>query len=117
MGSVLVLFFFNDRLHILTDWLPGNRVLSILQDSEPLITDLALCQLTCYDLDTADVRIVKQKGDVRFKLSETHIEPKKYVVDSNLESGKVRLTFSIADSLATLINVAMPEKAVLCECD
>ncbi|NEN24083.1 hypothetical protein G3O08_11285 [Cryomorpha ignava] len=117
MGSVLVLFFFNDRLHILTDWLPGNRVLTVLQNSEPLITDKALCQLACFDLDTADVRLAKQKGDVRFKLSETHDEPKKYVVDSNLDPGKVRMTFSIADSLATLINVALPEKAVICECD
>lgn len=117
MGSALVVFFFNDRLHILTDWLPGNRVLSLLQASPPLITDRALCQLACFDLDTADVRVAKENGDVRFKLSETHIEPKKYVIDSNLKPGKLRLTFSIADSLATLINVAMPEKAVLCECD
>lgn len=117
MGSVLVLFFFNDRLHILTDWLPGNRVLSLLQASDPLFTEQALCQLACFDLDTADVRIAKQEGNVRFKLSETHIEPKNYVLDSNLEPGKVRMTFSIADSLATLISVTLPEKAVLCDCD
>lgn len=117
MGSALVFFFFNDRLHILTDWLPGNRVLTVLQKSEPLITDQALCQLDCFDLDTADVRAAKHNGNVRFKLSETRIEPKKYVVDSSLKQGKVRMTFSIADSLATLINVTLPEKAVLCECD
>lgn len=117
IGSLLVVFFFNDRLHILTDWLPGNRVLGLLQASEPLITDKALCQLTCFDLDTADVRMAKEKGNVRFKLSETHTEPKEYVVDINLQPEKVRMTFSIADSLATLINVALPEKAVLCNCD
>lgn len=117
MGSVLVMFFFNDRLHILTDWLPGNRVLTLLQASEPLFTEQALCQLECFDLDTADVRIAKQDGNVRFKLSETRLEPKNYVVDSNLEAGKVRMTFSISDSLATLISVSLPEEAVLCDCN
>ena len=117
MGTVLVVFFFNDRLHILTDWLPGNRVLALLQASEPLFTEQSLCQLACFDLDTADVRIAKHDGNVRFKLSETRVEPKNYVVDSNLEAGKVRMTFSISDSLATLISVSLPEEAVLCDCN
>ena len=117
MGSVFVFFVFNERLHILTDWLPGNRVLAVLQKSEPLFTEKALCQLACFNLDTADVRIVKTNGNVRFKFSETHVEPKQYVVDSKLNNEKVRMTFSISDSLATLVNVALPEKVVVCNCD
>ena len=117
MGSVLVFFFFNERLHILTDWLPGNRVLAVLQSSPPLFTEKSLCQLACFDLDTSDVRTLKTDGNVRFKLSETHVEPKQYVVDSKLNNEKVRMTFSITDSLATLVNVALPEKAVVCNCD
>lgn len=117
IGSVLVVFFFNDRLHILTDWLPEKRVRALLQASEPLFTDQALCQLACFELDTTDVRIVKEQGNVRFKLSDTRTDPKNYVLDSHLKPGKVRMTFSIADSLATLIKVDLPEKAVLCDCD
>ena len=117
MGCGLVFVFFNGRLNILTDWLPGNRVLTLLQNSEPLFTDHSLCQLQCFNLDTAAVRIAKYEGDVRFKLSETHEEPKQYVVDSELNSDKVRMTFSVNDSLATLVNVELPERAVLCDCD
>lgn len=117
MGCGLVFVFFNDRLNILTDWLPGKRVLKELQMSEPLFTEQALCQLTCFHLDTADVRTVKTNGNVRFKLSETRADPKQYVVDSKLDNEKVRMTFSIADSLATLVNVALPEKVVVCDCD
>jgi|SRR5690554_2421924 len=117
MGCGLVYVYFNERLNILTDWLPGNRVLTVLQRSEPLFTEQALCQLACFDLDTADVRTVKNDGNVRFKFSETRVEPKQYVVDSKLNNEKVRMTFSIADSLATLVNVALPEKVVLCNCD
>ena len=117
MGSVLVFFFFNERLHILTDWLPGNRVLKELQMSEPLFAEKALCQLACFKLDTADVRTAKINGNVRFKLSETRVDPKQYVVDSNLNNEKVRMTFSISDSLATLVNVALPERVVVCNCE
>ena len=117
MGCVLVFFFFNERLHILTDWLPGNRVLAVLQKSEPLYTETAHCQLACFGLDTTHVRMVKTNGDVRFKYSETQVDPKQYVVDSKLNNEKVRMTFSISDSLATLVNVALPEKVVMCACD
>ena len=117
LGCLVAYGFFHGRLSILTDWLPGNRVLKLLQKSEPLFTERALCQLACFNLDTSAVRIAKVEGDVRFKLSETHIEPKQYVVDADLKPEKVRMTFSISDSLATLINVDLPEKVVFCECE
>lgn len=117
LGCLLVFGIFNQRLNILTDWLPGNRVLGLIQNSEALYTEEARCQLACFDLDSTDVENVKSFGSVRFKMSETHGDPKKYVVDLKSGAQKMRMTFSISDSLATLIKVEMPEKVVICDCD
>lgn len=113
----MVFGIFNRRLNILTDWLPGNRVLGLIQNSESLYTDHALCELDCFNLDSTDVDNVKTFGNVRFKLSETHADPKKYVIDLKDGAEKMRMTFSISDSLATLVKVEMPEKVVVCHCD
>ncbi len=116
LGMALVAFFFKGRLSQLTSWLPGNRVRELLIESETRYTPEALCQLTCYQLDTADVSTMKATGDVVFKLSDTHSEPKHYVLDGNLHTRKVRMTFATADSVANLISVTLPETVVLCGC-
>lgn len=116
IGCALVALFFKGRLSTFTSWLPGNRVLELLRKSEAEYTPQALCQLECLGLDTADVRTVKNQGNVRFKLSEVREDPKTYVVDKTLDAHKVRMTFTAADSVATLIAVNRPEELVDCPC-
>jgi hypothetical protein len=118
LGLLLVFFFFHERLHLLTDWLPGNRVLLRLQLTDALFTPQALCQLECMGLDTADVRTLKHEGEVRFKYSDTHSEPMRYCVDHRFGDHLVRMTFD-ADSIAsTLSQVEQPnleKKECLCD--
>lgn len=117
MGLLLVVFFFNDRLNVLTDWLPGNRVLLRLQLTEAAYTPVALCQLGCLDLDTADVSLVKREGDVRFKYSDTRTEPKRYRVDHRFGDHLVRMTFDADDLSSTLTEVALPNASMDCTCE
>ncbi len=117
LGILLVIFFFNDRLHILTDWLPGNRVLLRLQLTEAAYTPVAMCQLHCLGLDTADVSLVKREGDVRFKYSDTRTEPKRYRVDHRFGERLVRMTFDADSVSSTLTEVDLPNAELRCTCD
>ncbi len=116
LGLVLVVFLFNDRMDSLTGWLPNSRVLLRLQLTEAAFTPEALCLLTCHGLDTSHVRTVKYQGDVRFKYSDTHSEPKRYRVDHRFGEHLVRMTFD-ADSVAsTLTQVERPNAPIDCAC-
>jgi hypothetical protein len=117
LGMGLVVFFFNDRLSLLTSWLPNDRVLLRLQMTEALYADSALCHLDCFSLDTADVSLVKKEGDVQFGLSETHETPMIYVVDKRINDRLVRMHFLATDSSSSLIQVEVPNDRINCDCD
>lgn len=116
LGGVLVVFFFQERLSVLTSWLPNNRVLFRLETTLVETTDLAICQLNCYDLDTAMVNYAFEEGDVQFGMSETRADPKVYIVDTRYEDRLVRLFFETADSSAILSRVEVPFESVSCDC-
>lgn len=116
IGSVLVFFFFEGRLKSLTNWMPNNRVLYRLQESPSTISDKALCQLNCFDLDTSAVRIIKTTGDVDFTNSQTKSEPMVYLIEETINSDLIQMEFEVRDSSNTLTNVRMPEIAGRCEC-
>lgn len=116
IGCALVALFFKGRLSSFTSWLPGNRVLELLRLSEAEYTPEALCQLECFGLDTADVSRIITDGRVKFSLSSTRVEPKKYVVDEEIDEQNVRVIFTSADSVATLISVDLPEELTDCPC-
>jgi hypothetical protein len=116
MGCVLVVFFFQDRLALLTSWLPNNRVLLRLEMTLDEVDERAFCELECVDLDTSVVRQVFRSGDVRFDLSETRTNPKNYVVDIRLDDRLCRFSFEVGDSTATLLRVTYPNDRVNCSC-
>ncbi len=116
LGCVVVVFMFNDRLSVLTAWMPNNRVLLRLQLTEVQYTDDALCQLKCFDLDTADVTVARKTGNVRFNLSETRVEPKIYVVDTRLHDHVVRMSFIASDTTSILSRVQVPLWQKSCDC-
>ncbi|MCA1762260.1 MAG: hypothetical protein ABR574_05735 [Cryomorphaceae bacterium] len=116
IGLVFVVFFFNDRISVLTDWMPNKRVLVRLQQTEARYTDNATCLLECFSLDTADVRTIKKSGDVKFRLSDTHSEPLVYVVDGEIKGESYRLTFDATDSTSVLTRVARVNSVADCPC-
>ncbi len=116
LGSVMVMFFFDDRLDSLTDWMPNNRVLYRLRVSPSSISNQAMCQLKCYKLDTAAVRIIKEEGDVDFTNSQTKSDIKVYLIDGEVSSENVQMTFEVRDSSNTLIGVNLPDKRTTCDC-
>jgi hypothetical protein len=116
LGLMLVVFFFNDRLSVLTSWLPNNRVLLRLQQTDAEYTPEALCELECFDLDTASVSRLKADGNVQFGNSKTQQEPKIYIVESELDERTVLMTFEARDSTSILTKVVLPGEALYCDC-
>lgn len=116
IGLILVVFFFNDRLSVLTDWMPNERVLVRLQETEARYTDGAICLLECLHIDTADVRTVKESGDVKFRLSDTHSEPMVYIVDGEIRGETFRFTFDATDSTSVLTRAARVNSVADCPC-
>ncbi len=117
IGILFVIVVFNERLSLLTSWLPGQRVQDRLQQTSALFTEVSLCELECYGLDTNDVSLAKESGSVRFRLSDTHSEPKMYVLDAELEKGNFRFSFLAADSSSTLSKVERLDLITNCACD
>jgi hypothetical protein len=116
LGSLLVVFFFYDRLSVLTSWLPNNRVLFRIENTLGGITDHAKCQMDCFQVDTVMINYAFEEGDVQFGMSETHADPKVYVIDTRYEDRLVRLSFETADSSAMLTEVVLPFETVDCNC-
>jgi len=116
IGLVLVVFFFNDRISVLTDWLPNERVLVRLQETDARYTDRAICLMECLDIDTADVRTVKETGDVKFRISDTHSDPMVYVVDGEIRNEIYRFFFDATDSTSVLTRATRVNSVADCPC-
>src|SRR6056297_1787756 len=85
LGSILVVFFFRERLSVLTSWLPNNRVLFRIENTMSGTTERAKCQMNCFQVDSAMINYAFEEGDVQFGMSETHAEPKVYIIDTRYE--------------------------------
>jgi len=116
MGSLLVVFFFNDRLSVLTSWLPNNRVLFRIENTLTGTSDHAKCQMDCFQVDTVMINHAFEEGDVQFGMSKTRATPQVYIVDTRYEDRLVRLSFETADSSATLTEVVLPFESLECNC-
>jgi len=116
LGCVLVVFFFRDRLSVLTSWLPNDRVLLRLKTTLVEVDPAAECYMHCAKLDSSDLDVLFENGDVRFNLSETHEQPLKYVVDERLNDRLVRFSFEAADSTAILRKIEFPNGDLSCDC-
>ncbi|HKL40827.1 MAG TPA: hypothetical protein VJ894_09110 [Cryomorphaceae bacterium] len=116
LGSILVVFFFRERLSVLTSWLPNNRVLFRIENTLSGTTDQARCQMDCFQVDSAMIDYAFEEGDVQFGMSETHANPKIYIIDTRYEDRLVRMSFETADSSATLTEVQLPFENVGCDC-
>ena len=117
IGILFVIVVFNERLSLLTSWLPGQRVQDRLQQTEAIYTPRALCQLHCMGLDTSDVSTAKKTGDIRFRLSDTHSDPMVYILDAEIKNDNYRFTFDALDSSSVLTNAERLSRTINCSCD
>lgn len=116
IGLLLVFVFFGERS--CNDWMPNQRVLLRLSETDLIVTKNARCQLDCYSLDNDDILYALENGKVNFKKSDPQAYPLIYVVESEIEEKdfEVTLTFEARDSTSTLVEV-WDGMETACACD
>ena len=95
-------------------WLPGTRVKTTINEKSFSYTDRANCLMTCLKLSEADVQSMIDNGDVRFSESETHEEPKFYIIESDKTNG-LKVKVELLDSTSVIQDFMAP-KAAECGC-
>jgi len=111
-----VVFFFGERVSVLTSWLPNNRVLQSLHETYQGESERAYCQMACFEVDSMAINYSFSEGDVQFGMSETRSQPKIYVVDTRYDDRLIRLSFETDDSLSMLVKVELPADRKVCDC-
>ncbi|MEM7161274.1 MAG: hypothetical protein AAF487_02425 [Bacteroidota bacterium] len=118
MGTIVVIWAFGDRLNLFTSWLPNERVLLRLQQTEMKQTKKAKCQMDCLGINKTHIDALIQEGDIDFKNSDTQNDPLIYIVNhSTKDLGEFQLTFAAADSTSTIISAQKNLITKNCECE
>lgn len=117
IGTICVVFFFGDRLSLFSSWLPNERVLVRLQQTELKMTEKAECQMECLDIERKHIDGLMKNGNIDFKNSRVQEKPLIYIVEHSMENVlKYSITFAAADSTSTIINVERIDIDRVCSC-
>lgn len=116
IGLILVFIFFGKRS--CSDWMPNDRILLRLSETDMIITKKSRCLLDCQGLGDEDLLHLLRTGDVIFRESETRSYPLIYLVEAERETDGLdySMKFEARDSTTTLINVAL-EGEMDCNCE
>ena len=118
LGTGVVILFFGDKLNLFTSWMPNDRVLLRLQQTDLQMTSKAKCLLDCYEITRSEIDDLIFNGNVNFSESKTQQKPLEYRVDHENEIlGNYFLVFEAADSVSTITNARLPNSSKACECD
>lgn len=109
IGVILCGFFFKDKAHLFTSWLPGQRVKDRIIATEwtvaPTFTSIYAC-LT--DGDAQDsFRQSIDEANVLFSESDTQVEPKIYQLE--MDDGMILRFEMTNDTLAQLQEIRLPK--------
>lgn len=113
IGFGLVYMFFNDKLNVLSDWTPKNRVKARITESYYVPNPKSDCLIDCVS-SSWDSLMNDVKGfDVDFSRSKTKGETKEYHLITN-EQAEGYFRFAVRDSSVWLVGL---KTDVDCECN
>ncbi len=95
-------------------WLPGTRVKSEINEKNFVYTPSSRCLMQCLNLSEEAVQRMIDNGEVRFSESETHEDPKNYVIESDSIDG-LKVKIELRDS-ASVIQTFMAPASSECGC-
>ncbi len=84
--------------------MPGERVKTEIIERKPVISDKAICQLACLNLNKDSIASIIKKSEVNFDKSKVREKPCKiYLLEINAE--KTKMNFSLCDTVVLLNSV------------
>ncbi len=105
LGMIMVFFLCKDKTDLFTSWLPQNRVLLQLTESQWQISEKAQCALSCVGTDTVQLRKDLVDSEVDFGNSDVKNEKKVYTIVPKNNPNKRIVQMAIQDSLVTLVQL------------
>jgi hypothetical protein len=109
IGFILVFFIFRGKGF---SWLPGNRVLIALQESNLFTTPYQDCLMNCYSISKLEVFGLLENGNVNFKKSNTREELKEYL----LENDRFSISFIRLNDTVAQLNQVQGSIRKDCDC-
>lgn len=100
-------------------WLPGERVLMVLDSNQLVVTRHGECRMACRGISLEEVKQLIKDGDVNFSKSEPHSEPcKKYAVEGKTKDGQeIRVIFgACARETRVITAIDLNSEKDTCEC-
>ena len=118
LGTLAVILFFGDRLELFSSWMPNDRVLLRLRQTELKMTEHAKCLMDCFQIERKHIDKIMNEGNVDFKESKTQEDPLIYLVrHKGKDFGDYSLTFAARDSTSTIISAERIDLKIECDCD
>lgn len=97
LGLIASFIIFNNRG---CEWMPGNRVMMLIEESLIQVSDFKACQMECYGITKNDVFNLIQNGEVSFSESQTSGDVKDYIVSD--DEHKMTFQINMIDSVASI---------------
>ena len=82
-------------------WMPGERVKTEIIERKPVLSEKAICQLACLNLNKDSIASVIKKSEVNFDKSKVRENPCKYSL-LEISAEKIQMDFSLCDTVVVL---------------
>lgn len=114
LGLVLVYVFFGDRDFY--SWTPEGRVLLAIDSSQSSLSNLAICQLACLEINEDSLQRLMDDATVDFSESETQKDPcPVYTIKHISNKGVLNLKWEVCES-EQKVNLLMIKSTQNCDC-
>ncbi len=101
--GLILLFFFLGGKKASCDYGPTARVLKNIRSKQRFFSEESLGKMREYEIDTADISYILQKGNVDFSKSNTKLDSCKiYHIEGQIKESSVQLLIENCDSIARI---------------
>ncbi len=101
--GILLVFFFLGGKKASCNWMPNDRMLTIIRSKHIIYSDEANRVLTTSPVDSTDVYRILETGDIDFSKSNVKNDPcRNYLINGTREQQNIALRVEVCDSVATI---------------
>ena len=105
LGIIVSFFFFQSRLDVFTNWMPGNRVKLRLRSTYVGNSSEVNAMIKANQWPDTLAKTMMWNGEVILSESKTRTEPKVYVLDYDLNGRSIKASFVATDSTAVMRSI------------
>lgn len=102
LGLILVFFFLGGKKSS-CNWMPNDRILNIIAQKEISIDEHVKQMMASSAIDSLDLMMILQNGDIDFSKSQVKNEPcRNYWIQGDQKQKDMVITVELCDSLAVV---------------